>query len=64
MLKGAKKEDEKMEIKMLYVLVVKGEKHYFKSEIDRNHGYNVLTKNGTIESTTYEIDLTKMEEKN
>lgn len=48
-----------MELTKLYILVVKGEKHYYRSEIDRNYGFNVLTKNGAISSEKYEIELEK-----
>ena len=48
-----------MELTKLYVLVVNGEKHFFGSEIDRNYGFNVLTKNGTLDSEEYEITLEK-----
>lgn len=48
-----------MELTKLYVLVVKGEKHFFGSKIDRNYAFNVLTKNGTIDSEEYEITLEK-----
>ena len=46
-----------MEIKTLYVIEINGEKHYYGSEIDRNYAFNVLTRNGSIDSKEYEISL-------
>ena len=46
-----------MEIKRLYVIEIKGEKHYYGTECDRNAAWNVLTKNGTIPAKVYEISL-------
>ena len=53
-----------MEIKVLYVLEVKGEKHYYGKECDRNHAFNILTKNGTFAAKKYEISLENFVEKN
>ena len=48
-----------VELTKLYVLVVKGEKHYFGSETDRSYAWNIMTDNGTFSSEKYEIDLEK-----
>ena len=48
-----------VELTKLYVLVVKGEKHYFGSKTDRSYAWNIMTENGTFDYEQYEIDLEK-----
>lgn len=45
------------EIKILYVLEIKGEKHYYATEHARNYHRNIMTKNGTFPSKVYEISI-------
>lgn len=52
-----------MELTKLYVLMVRGEKHFFASEVDRNYAFNVLTRNGLYEWEEYEVDLKRKPKK-